>query len=179
MTCARLCANSTLVSKVEPQFERSDAAAIQQSLAQELQPFVKPDKADQAARVVTTFIQRVHQGPLPAPDDMAHYEQILPGCAERILQMTEREQEHRHRQERRGVGGEYGTRFAGQAATLLIALAMVFVVGFTAYVGLPVAASVITAIGGVCAIVLRQISVGVPQPANQSGPPAKPKRRTR
>lgn len=38
-------------------------------------------------------------GPLPPPETLEKYQRILPGSAERILQMAEREQAHRHRLE--------------------------------------------------------------------------------
>jgi uncharacterized membrane protein len=37
-----------------------------------------------------------HEGPLPHPQILASYEQVLPGAAERIFQMAEREQRNRH-----------------------------------------------------------------------------------
>lgn len=37
-------------------------------------------------------------GPLPNPEMLEKYEQIYPGIAERILQMAEKEQSERHRQ---------------------------------------------------------------------------------
>lgn len=39
-------------------------------------------------------------GPLPAPDDFQRYEEILPGAANRILEIVERQQSHQHSQER-------------------------------------------------------------------------------
>ena len=38
--------------------------------------------------------QQHHSGPLPSPDTLARYEQLMPGLADRIVQMAEREQEH-------------------------------------------------------------------------------------
>lgn len=35
-------------------------------------------------------------GPLPVSSELANYEKILPGTAERILKMAEEEQKHRH-----------------------------------------------------------------------------------
>ena len=35
-------------------------------------------------------------GPLPLPADFRQYEETLPGAAERILQLAERQQSHRH-----------------------------------------------------------------------------------
>lgn len=49
---------------------------------------------DGSVEQVTLLKQRSWSAPLPAPDDMVRYEQIIPGAAERILRMAEREQEH-------------------------------------------------------------------------------------
>lgn len=38
----------------------------------------------------------VHQGPLPDPVTLANYEKLMPGLAERVVRMAEKEQEHRH-----------------------------------------------------------------------------------
>ena len=38
--------------------------------------------------------------PLPAPDDFQRYEDILPGTANRILELVEKQQNHQHTQER-------------------------------------------------------------------------------
>ena len=39
--------------------------------------------------------REVFEGPLPHPDILQKYEQIIPGIAERIVQMAEREQDIR------------------------------------------------------------------------------------
>ena len=44
-------------------------------------------------------MQRVHQGPLPAPEDLARYNDIEPGIAHRIVCMAEQQAEHRQRLE--------------------------------------------------------------------------------
>ena len=41
-----------------------------------------------------------YSGPLPAPHVLAEYGQVMPGLPEKIVRMTEREQEHRHGLER-------------------------------------------------------------------------------
>lgn len=43
-------------------------------------------------------------GPLPTPEIIGGYEQVLPGAAERVFQMTEKEQEHRHATDRFAQG---------------------------------------------------------------------------
>lgn len=40
-----------------------------------------------------------HSGPLPAPKTLHGYEKIVPGGAERIFLMAEKEQQHRHERE--------------------------------------------------------------------------------
>ncbi|WP_179504356.1 MULTISPECIES: DUF2335 domain-containing protein [unclassified Sphingomonas] len=137
------------------EFEKSHEATIEQSIAQTLQPFVQPGKTDQAVRAVTTVFRKVHQGPLPAPEDLGHYESVMPGAAERIFQLTEREQAHRHEQEKSVFRREYRTRYIGQAGAILIAFGLMGVVVFCAYVGQPVTAGVISAIGIAAAVFIK------------------------
>ena len=40
-------------------------------------------------------------GPLPRPEDLAKYDQIVPGAAARIIQMAEKEMSHRHDNEKK------------------------------------------------------------------------------
>lgn len=41
-------------------------------------------------------VTRAMSGPLPSPELLAQYDQVMPGLAERIVSMAEREQVHRH-----------------------------------------------------------------------------------
>ena len=45
------------------------------------------------------------QGPIPHPEILAEYEEILPGAADRILQMAEKESAHRHNLEKHDAEG--------------------------------------------------------------------------
>lgn len=45
-------------------------------------------------------VQAVWSAPLPAPGDFQRYEEILPGAANRILEILERQQAHQHTRER-------------------------------------------------------------------------------
>lgn len=65
---------------------------------------VEPDKGGSTGLVRASArveVQRVHEGPLPAPEDFARYDQVLPGAAERIMTLTESTVEHRHRLDNR------------------------------------------------------------------------------
>jgi len=60
---------------------------------------------DGVLTVVAQTISRevVHSGPLPPPQQLAAYNEVGEDFAERIVQMAEREQSHRHSIERRVV----------------------------------------------------------------------------
>jgi len=56
-----------------------------------------PNSADPPRRNLMVLEARAHSGPLPDPRTIQEYENVLPGAAERIVSMGEREQKHRHR----------------------------------------------------------------------------------
>ena len=43
---------------------------------------------------LTKLIGQIHQGPLPSPDQLAKYEEYIPGSAERIIKMAENAHNH-------------------------------------------------------------------------------------
>lgn len=64
---------------------------------------IKPTKTAEAVeatvahpQLVTTTTTETFAGPVPHPDLLAKYEQIVPGAAERIIKMAENEQQVRH-----------------------------------------------------------------------------------
>lgn len=52
-----------------------------------------PNLVDAEGKMIVA--SRAFSGPLPDPNDLAVYEQILPGAAERIFRMAEKEQDGR------------------------------------------------------------------------------------
>ena len=75
-------------------------------------------------------------GPLPPPDDLKKYNEILPGAADRIMTMAEKEQSHRHDSDRILIEGEIRTTRFGQVFGFIIALFGFGVAIFMAYLGL-------------------------------------------
>jgi uncharacterized membrane protein len=74
---------------------------LQAELTKRLQPLLRSEKVGelvmnvrQALVQTTTMVQ--HRGPIPPPEQFGGYEKILPGSADRILKMAEKEQDHRH-----------------------------------------------------------------------------------
>ena len=113
-------------------------------IIQKLTPTLRPDKRNEAERVIATFVQqKLHMGPLPAPEDLAHYEHTCPGAAERIIAMAERQATHRQTMESDHLRLEYGLQTRGQWLAIAALIAMLLLVGFTFYIGQPIAASIL------------------------------------
>lgn len=55
----------------------------------------RPNQPTPQPKVTTTTTIAHHSGPLPPPDDLHRYDQLLPGAAQRIIVMAETEQRHR------------------------------------------------------------------------------------
>ena len=64
--------------------------------------------------------QRIHLGPLPAPDQLAQYNQILPGLAERIVAMAEKQSGHRQDVEGRVVRSNVRNATIGQCFAFVL-----------------------------------------------------------
>lgn len=60
---------------------------------------------------------------LPAPEDLARYEKVVPGGAERILEMAEQQSRHRREMEDKSVSAEIRGAKLKQVLTFVLALA--------------------------------------------------------
>ncbi len=87
-------------------------SALQEAVDEEDSPLFgellrSPETRQTVERMVMSAVavfEERHSGPLPAPRQMREYEGIVPGGAERIFQMAEREQSHRHLQQQTAIG---------------------------------------------------------------------------
>lgn len=77
---------------------------------------------DEALRLVS-FVQR-YTGPMPPPELLRGYDDIVPGAAERIVRMAEQEQDFRHEVTRTGVKGGVDGIKRGQIFALIVVLIM-------------------------------------------------------
>ena len=107
------------------------------------------NRAELTATQSITYI-----GPLPPAAEFAKYNDALPGTAERILTMAEKEVEHRHKNENKL------TVFSGrgQIFALIVSLLSLGAVGLSIVFGQPVAsiAPAIIAITGLVSIFTRR-----------------------
>lgn len=53
----------------------------------------------QSERQIQTVVAQKWEGPLPSPNDLIKYNDAVPDAAQRIIQMAEEEQKHRHQRE--------------------------------------------------------------------------------
>lgn len=145
-----------------------------QEIVSKLTPLIRPEKRGEAERLIGTVMHKFHSGPLPAPEDLAHYDEILPGTADRIISMAESNMNHRQRMEEKLVSSEYGLRTRGQWLALIALFAMLGVIVFTFWLGQPIAGSVL---GSATLIAITGMFLGRDKDLTEqepSPPPAKP-----
>ena len=90
---------------------------------------------------------QVHRGPLPDPETLRKYDDLLPGSAERIFAMAEREQRHLHESVRRVHVWTLARKQIGQVSGFLIAISGLSVGSWLIYKGHDLAGSAIAGIG--------------------------------
>lgn len=85
-----------------------------------------------------------HSGPLPPPALLKQYDDIISNGAERIMQMAESEQQHRHDMERQLVNQEIndaadgrGIERRGQIFAVIVCLSLIYVAREIALAGNP------------------------------------------
>ncbi|MCY3770634.1 MAG: DUF2335 domain-containing protein [Gemmatimonadetes bacterium] len=67
----------------------------------------------------------LHIGPIPDPEDLKRYESILPGLADRIVTMAEKEQEERFTENKRGQS-QFNTIMRGAFSLMGLGIMMSF-----------------------------------------------------
>ena len=76
-----------------------------------------------------------YSGPLPQPDDLARYDEILPGAANRIVTMAERQMTHRHMMESKVIPHEISLARWGVVSAVAVALGGFALAAYMAYLG--------------------------------------------
>ena len=69
-----------------------------EDFAQVLEKIPDPKSRQEIIRIVASTT-RIHQGPLPPPEDLKGYEDILPGAAREIFDMAKSQQNYRQQTE--------------------------------------------------------------------------------
>ncbi|MBZ5704213.1 MAG: DUF2335 domain-containing protein [Acidobacteriia bacterium] len=79
-----------------------------------------------AIREAAIEISRYHSGPLPPPEDLAKYEQILAGAADRIIRMAEQQSTHRQHLEKVAIESNASTQKWGLVCAFIIAMSAIW-----------------------------------------------------
>jgi uncharacterized membrane protein len=77
----------------------------------------------QRRQIVEAHVESIYSGPLPPPDVLIRYNDAVPGAAERILTMAERQSSHRIDLEKAVVDADIKRANRGLAAGIVVALA--------------------------------------------------------
>lgn len=80
-------------------------------------------KKQQIIRSLVVTMHKTHIGPLPDPETLTEYSAIIPNGAERIMQMAEKQLDHRMKMENKVVGGQMSQSNIGQVLAFLIGIA--------------------------------------------------------
>jgi uncharacterized membrane protein len=81
---------------------KNDEGKLPAAIAKIAEPVIGRLKPEQRVEVRRAFVQvsRFHKGPLPDPDTLRGYAELIPNGPERIMALLEKETAHRHEQER-------------------------------------------------------------------------------
>lgn len=116
---------------------------------------IRPRKANQSKEPIKTEIQvsqsRHYSGPLPLPEDLARYDQVVPGAAERIIKMAENEMQHRHDNDNKITKNIVITTYLSIFVAFICVLIMSGLVFYALYKGFSAAAGTI-AVGSIAAV---------------------------
>lgn len=93
--------------------------------------------------VVVHREERSFSGPLPHPEILRQFEQVVPGAAERIIKMAEDQSSHRRDLEKKVIDSDIERSKWGQILGFVLALVGLSVSGVVAVIGNPWAGTVI------------------------------------
>lgn len=95
-------------------------------------------------------------GPLPPPDLLRGYDEVVPGCADRIITQFEEQGRHRRKQESRVISHRLFSSTFGQILAFLLLLSIIGAGTFLAYSGKEVAGfgTIATAVAGAAGVLI-------------------------
>lgn len=76
-----------------------------------------------------------YSGPLPRPEDLAKYNEVVPRAAERSLSMAEKEMRHRQEIEQRESKGRINLAYISKALSFISVLVLTGLIRYSLYIG--------------------------------------------
>jgi len=129
--------NRAAVRKTVEELSREIRGLSHKERARVLGQFGRKDEKPQTVAISQMFAASVWQGPLPSPESLARFNQVVPGAAERMIRMAEKQQDHRMALETKVSTEQISQSARGQYFALLISLAILVVGTFAIYSGYP------------------------------------------
>jgi len=110
----------------------------------------RPPQNGQITQIAASF----YQGPLPAPQILDQYDKIVPGAAERLISLWERQVEHRQELEKKVIKSDIAQSYFGSVLGFFIAISAIGSGTFLAYTGHPTEgiSAIITALVGLISV---------------------------
>ncbi len=94
----------------------------------------KPENNNQQQHVLASVHhESIFFGPLPPPEALGKYEGVLPGAADRIMTMAEKQAEHRQKLESKVVGYNTFNERLGMIPTFIVVISLMCFGGFLIY----------------------------------------------
>jgi uncharacterized membrane protein len=120
-----------------------------ESVLERLGDLIPAENRQRAAVIIEETISSVshHSGPLPPPSDLAAYETIQPGFAERIMQMAEKEQTKRHVSLDAYMEKEFSLKSRAQHYSMVAIVLLPVFAAFLAHLGDTKAAAAVICVG--------------------------------
>ena len=126
---------------------------------------------EELQHVSQTIERRIEfSGPLPPPSLLRQYEENFSGAAERVVAMAEKEQDHRHKIERRALTSDSIIRVLGMVFAFLITLVALGAAAWLATQGYEFLGGIL-GLGGISLIIarfLRSTSKPADHPSNSN-----------
>lgn len=128
---------------------KPDLKKIEQQLVQANPDVFKGIPAPKKKELLQLMAVQVtsHSGPIPDPENLARYNEIIPNGADRIMTMAEKQQDHRIALEKKVVGRQTFQSGVGQVFGLIIGLAAILTGGYCILEGHEVGGSILGGAG--------------------------------
>lgn len=88
------------------------------------------DMRGEASAIFMAMEQKSYHGPIPSPEDLRGYEEVLPNAADRIITMAEKNSTHRIEMEKNIIEGNLNLSKRGQLMGFFLAILFVGVAVF-------------------------------------------------
>ena len=96
-------------------------------------PPSKKNEIIQAIRKVSITTERHHSGPLPDAETITQYNAVIPNGADRIMQMAEKQQDHRMQLENKAIKHQLSESSRGQIFGFVLCLISLSIAGYLVY----------------------------------------------